>query len=164
MKNKTFYFALTLLLAGSVVFWGWMFQQPSDDSLPVSVAEDEPVEITMYHGEGCMCCVRWADYLEQEGFLVTDKLVDDLYEIKQEYGVSGRLSSCHTAIVDGYVVEGHVPAEDIRRLLAEQPDAAGIAVPGMPPSAPGMDAPVSREYQVLLFDREGNLSVYAVHD
>jgi hypothetical protein len=92
-----------------------------------------------------------------------DELVDDLHAVKREKGVPGQLSSCHTAIVDGYVVEGHVPAEDILRLLEERPDAIGISVPGMPPNAPGMDAPITREYQVILFDADGNLSVYATH-
>lgn len=160
MNNKTFYIIIAIVLAASILFWGFIFQDRP--VFETEVSEDEII-ITMFHGEGCMCCVRWAEYLEEKGFTVVDELVDDLHKIKREKGIPGQLSSCHTAIVDGYVVEGHVPAEDILRLLSERPEATGISVPGMPPNAPGMDAPITREYQTILFDGEGNITVFATH-
>jgi hypothetical protein len=163
MRTKPFYIVITAVIAASVLFWGFMFQDRSvTENGKASIFEGE-ITITMYHGEGCMCCVRWAEYLEENGVTVIEELVPDLHKIKREKGVPGQLSSCHTAIVDGYVVEGHVPVEDIRRLLSERPDATGISVPGMPPNAPGMDQPVKREYQTVLFDSE-NMSIYAVHE
>jgi hypothetical protein len=165
MNNRLFPLLIFVLVAGSFAFWAWMFQTPEEQQPAQASAEtyEGEITLTMYHGEGCQCCVRWADYLEENGVTVIDKLVDDPNEIKREKGVPGQLSSCHTAIVDGYVVEGHVPVEDIRRLLAERPDAIGISVPGMPPNAPGMDQPVDREYQSVIFDRE-NISVFNVHN
>lgn len=162
MKNKPFYITLALLVAASIAFWIYMFQgNPAPETAELYEGE---ITLTMYHGEGCACCLKWAEYLENNGVTVIEELVEDPSEIKRNKGVPARLSSCHTAIVDGYVVEGHVPVEDIRRLLAERPDAIGISAPGMPPSAPGMDAPFSREYQIVLFDKEENMSVYATHN
>lgn len=165
MNNRIFYLTVALLVVGSIVFWYNMFQdqRPAVENNVQTELYEGDITLTMYHGEGCECCVRWADYLEDHGVTVVDKLVDNPHEIKRGKGVPGELSSCHTAIVDGYVVEGHVPIEDIRRLLAERPDAIGISVPGMPPSAPGMDAPVSRPYQTVLFGESG-MSVFAEHE
>ena len=83
--------------------------------------------------------------------------------VKQQGGVPRAASSCHTAFVDGYVVEGHVPAEDVKRMLKERPDISGIAVPGMPMGSPGMEGPNPQPYDVLAFDEDGNLSHYASH-
>lgn len=162
MNNKLFYSGIAILLTASIAFWAYMFQ----DSPSPEITEhfEGEITLTMYHGEGCACCLKWADYLEKNGVTVIEELVDDPYQIKREKGVPTRLSSCHTAVVDGYVVEGHVPVEDIRRLLAERPDAIGISAPGMPPSAPGMDAPFSREYQVVIFDESEKMYVYSTHN
>ncbi len=164
MKNKPFYVSAAVLILVSVIFWVTVFQQGGESTQHSAMLYEGDITLTMYHGEGCMCCVRWADYLEKQGFTVIDEIVDDPHEIKREKGVPYQLSSCHTAIVEGYVVEGHVPAEDIRRLLAERPDAIGISVPGMPPNAPGMDQPVEREYQTVLFDRNQNMYIYNTHN
>lgn len=171
MNNKSFYLLAAILVVATIAFWAFMFQGTSDSAVEETAAvqnevteiNNEEITLTMYHGEGCMCCERWADYLKDQGVTVEDKLLDDPHSIKNENNIPPRLRSCHTAIVDGYVVEGHVPLEDIRRMLSEQPDAIGISVPGMPPNAPGMDQPVDREYQVVLFD-EADLSVYAIHN
>lgn len=167
MKNKSFILLTAVLILASVAFWGYMFTGNSDltpeAESPGTELYDGEITLTMYHGEGCMCCVRWADYLKENGVTVTDELLDDPHSIKDEKNIPPRLRSCHTAIVDEYVVEGHVPVEDIRRMLAERPDAIGISAPGMPANAPGMDQNVDREYQVILFDEE-NMSVYAVHN
>ena len=87
----------------------------------------------------------------------------DVRPIKAEHDVPGRLASCHTALVDGYVIEGHVPAEDIERLLTERPDVAGISVPGMPVGSPGMEGPNPQEFAVISFDDDGEMKVFAIH-
>jgi hypothetical protein len=89
--------------------------------------------------------------------------VADVSPLKGEHGVPGRVTSCHTALVDGYVVEGHVPAEDIERLLDERPDIAGISVPGMPVGSPGMEGPNPKGFAVISFDDDGELAVFSEH-
>lgn len=118
-------------------------------------------EIEIYKSPYCGCCSQWAAQLRTNGFRVAVRNINDLGPIKAANNVSPELASCHTAIVDGYVVEGHVPVDLIRRLLAERPDAIGIAVPGMPSSAPGMDQPTGEPYTVVIFDKDGRTSVYA---
>lgn len=118
-------------------------------------------EVEVYKSPYCGCCSQWVKHLEASGFRVTVRNVADMEPVRAAHGVSPALASCHTALVDGYVVEGHVPADVIRRLLAERPDAAGIAVPGMPSSAPGMDLPTGERYDVLIFDKNGRSGVYA---
>lgn len=94
--------------------------------------------ITVYKTPNCGCCVKWVEYLRKEGFEVKAINRDDLAPIKQRAGVPQTMSACHTALVDGYVIEGHVPAQAIRRLLQERPNTVGLAVPGMPANSPGM--------------------------
>jgi hypothetical protein len=89
--------------------------------------------------------------------------VEDLSWVKKEHGVPTRLAACHTALVDGYVVEGHVPVEDVLRLLAERPDVIGIAVPRMPIGSPGMEGPNPEPYEVLAFGRDGSTRTFASH-
>ena len=116
--------------------------------------------ITVYKDAGCGCCVAWVDHLKANGFAVTVHDVRDVTPHKQKLGVPERLASCHTAIVDGYTLEGHVPATEIRRLLTERPKAKGLAVPGMPQGAPGMETGKLDPYNVLLFDTNGTTTVY----
>jgi hypothetical protein len=120
--------------------------------------------VLVYKTESCGCCNAWVDHLRAAGFTVDARDVADLMSIKRDAGVPASHASCHTALVDGYVVEGHVPADQIERLLAERPRIAGIAVPGMPVGSPGMDGPGARPYQVLAFDRQGVNTVYATVD
>jgi hypothetical protein len=123
---------------------------------------EEATVVKVYKTPTCGCCVKWIDHLEQAGFSVESETLDNVTPIKAANGVPPRLESCHTAIVDGYVVEGHVPADIISRLLAEKPDIAGVAVPGMPVGSPGMEMGGRKDpYQVVSFDDEGNLAVYA---
>ncbi|PKD42481.1 DUF411 domain-containing protein [Rhodohalobacter barkolensis] len=165
MKNKLFYSVIALIVLASAVFWGYMFQSTEAEQPESETPDyfDGSFELTMYHAEGCECCVEWAKYLENNGVDVTSELVEDLHEMKREKGVPGQLSSCHTAIADGYVIEGHVPIEDIRQLLAERPAVIGVSVPGMPPNSPGMDQPVENTYQSVIFDKE-NMYIYNTHN
>lgn len=113
---------------------------------PMTVAKDP----------NCGCCGAWVDYLRAAGFPVTVAERADMEQVKARLGVPDDLASCHTAEIGGYVIEGHVPESAIRRLLAERPAAIGLAVPGMPQSAPGMDVPGARDaYDVILFGATG---------
>jgi len=99
--------------------------------------------------------------MRRNGFKVTVNMIEDVYPIKDKAGVPDGMESCHTAFVSGYAVEGHVPAENIKKILAERPEIKGLAVPGMPSSAPGMDSPDDKPYTVYSFDTKGALKVYA---
>lgn len=124
-----------------------------------------PVAVTVYKNAQCGCCKNWVEHLRKEGFKVTARDVDDLAAIKRKLGVPASLSSCHSAIVGSYVVEGHVPAADIRKLLAEKPKVAGIGVPGMPMGSPGMEMPgmPADKYDVMAFAKDGKQRVFASH-
>ena len=119
--------------------------------------------ITVYKSPTCGCCTEWADHLRKNGFAVETVDSLDLSRIKAMSGVKPELASCHTAFVNGYVIEGHVPADDITRLLAEKPDARVLTVPGMPAGSPGMESPTPEHYQVLLIDKAGKTTVFATH-
>lgn len=119
--------------------------------------------ITVYKDPNCGCCKNWIAYLAKHGYTVVAKDTPDMTEIKHSLGVPAGLTACHTGVVNGYIVEGHVSAEDIDRLLAQKPTIAGLAVPGMPMSSPGMDGPRTEGYKVLAFDKTGKTQVFASH-
>lgn len=128
----------------------------------VGKAEEEP-PIHVVKGRGCECCEAWVGYLREQGFTVTDEISMGtlLIRYKMDLGLPAKVFSCHTGTIDGYALEGHVPAADIRRLIEERPDAVGLAVPGMPYGSPGMGSEDSRDaYDVLLVQRDGSFSVY----
>jgi hypothetical protein len=116
--------------------------------------------ITVYKSETCGCCEDWVTHMEASGFEVTVVNRDNLAPVKAMAGVKPELASCHTGLVDGYVIEGHVPAADVKRLLEQKPAVRGLTIPGMPQSAPGMDIPGS-PYEVLSFDNQGNSAVFS---
>lgn len=120
-------------------------------------------EVTVYKSPTCGCCKQWVTHLRDHGFTVKATDVSDVDPYKRKHGLPRRLGSCHTALVDGYVIEGHVPADDIKRLLTERPNVKGLAVPGMPMGSPGMEGPRKDPYAVLSFDAQGNSRVYARH-
>jgi hypothetical protein len=118
-------------------------------------------EITVYKTPTCGCCGLWVAHLRENGFRVKVNEVESTAEYQTRYGVAPALRSCHTAVVNGYTIEGHVPASEIHRLLKERPKAKGLAVPGMPLGSPGMEAGERRSaYSVLLFDADGKTTVY----
>lgn len=125
-----------------------------------TVAADMP-SIVVYKTASCGCCNGWVEHLREAGFTVDARDVRDLMTVKRDGGVPVQMSSCHTAIVDGYVVEGHVPAEHVARMVEERPDIAGIAVPGMPIGSPGMEGANPEPYQVLTFGHDGTAGVFA---
>ncbi len=111
--------------------------------------------------EGCGCCDLWAEHLRKNGFSVSVRAVPDLAPVRKKYGMVKDFDTCHTALVEGYVIDGHVPAADIHRLLRSKLKVAGLVVPGMPAGSPGMEGPRSEPYDVFTFDRNGALQVYA---
>ena len=120
-----------------------------------------PVRMVVYKTPTCGCCRSWVDHVQQAGFQVEVHDMADVQPVKSEHGLPQHLASCHTAIVDGYVIEGHVPADVIRRLLRERPQVAGIAVPQMPAGSPGMEMGGRKDpYDIIAFARNGTVSVY----
>lgn len=121
--------------------------------------------VVVYKSPTCGCCGDWIEHMREAGFEVVAHDVGDLEPIKEQSGVGAALRSCHTATVGGYVLEGHVPAEQVRRLLAERPEILGLAVPGMPIGSPGMDEGYDRstweDYDVVAFSENGSTDVYA---
>lgn len=128
-----------------------------------AVAQDAAPLVTVYKNPTCECCAEWAVYLRQNGFRVNIKDRENVTEIKIKHGVPTQLSSCHSALVGGYVLEGHVPADVIQQLLRERPKVIGLAVPGMPAGVPGMPpaGPDREPYHVIAFNKQGEHHVYA---
>ena len=116
--------------------------------------------LTVYKSPTCGCCEDWISHMQESGFEVKAIDRDNMQPIKKQAGVKPELASCHTALIDGYVIEGHVPAADVRQLLVQKPAVRGLTIPGMPQSAPGMDIPGS-PYEVLSFDKAGNTAVFS---
>lgn len=131
--------------------------------LLVSCRSADPGTITVYKSPTCGCCGKWIEHLEAGGFAVEAIDVANVGQIKKKHGVPAELSSCHTALVDGYVIEGHVPAEDVKRLLEERPEIVGLAVPEMPIGSPGMEGPNPEPYEVIAFIEQGSSYPYATH-
>lgn len=120
--------------------------------------------IVVYKDRHCDCCERWVQYLEANRFVVRVENVDNLGEVKQRFGIPREKDACHTGTIEGYFIEGHVPAEDIKRLIRTRPDAKGLLVPGMPIGSPGMEqGKMLQPYDVLLMDRAGKWTVFAHH-
>lgn len=140
-------------------------ETPAAESATASAPTDQELPtVLVYKTPTCGCCNGWVEHLEEAGFTVDARDVRDIMTVKRDAGVPVSMSSCHTAIVDGYVVEGHVPAEQIERLLADRPEVAGIAVPGMPVGSPGMEGPNAQPYRVLSFTHDGGAGVFAEVD
>jgi hypothetical protein len=120
-------------------------------------------EFTVYKSPSCGCCANWVTHLRTNGHDVSTKNIENLDLIKKMAGVPEHLHSCHTAMVDGYIIEGHVPASDINRLLAERPKARGLSAPGMPSGSPGMEGGTPEKYNVMLFKTDGTETIFAKH-
>lgn len=121
----------------------------------------KPIDIVVHRSPTCTCCGKWLAHLKQNNFNVKDIVTGDVQVIKDKYGVTRELASCHTALVGGYVIEGHVPAEDIKTLLKTKPKVIGITVPGMVNGSPGMEMGAKKDpYKVLSFDSENRVKVF----
>ena len=123
---------------------------------------DERYEITVYRSATCGCCKGWIAHLEEHNFEVKDVSVDNVNSYKQSLNVPPKAASCHTAVVNGVVIEGHVPAQDIKRLLSSEHDIRLLAVPAMPSGTPGMDMPGApkQDFKVYAVSNEGDASIY----
>lgn len=130
---------------------------------PLAGFADKP-KAMVYKSPTCGCCSKWIEHLEANGFEVSSKDVPNVTPVKQINGVPRQMASCHTALIDGYFVEGHVPAKDIKRLLEERPEIAGLAVPKMPIGSPGMEGPNPETYHVYAVDKKGQPTVFATHE
>lgn len=128
-----------------------------------SAALAQATVVEVFKSPHCGCCGKWVDHLRQSGFEVKTHDVDDVSAARQKLGMPDRLGSCHSAKVGGYVVEGHVPAADIKQLLKEKPKALGLSVPSMPPGSPGMESAKPIPYQTLLVQSDGSTRVFAQH-
>jgi hypothetical protein len=148
--------AIGLAVAGAIV----SLVSAGTAATPVN-SSAKPVAIKVYKTPQCGCCKAWVKHLRDNGFQVETMDMPDLTLVKQKYGVKPALEACHTAVVNGYVVEGHVPADVIVKFLRERPAVTGIAVPGMPMGSPGMEGGSKQSYNVLTFDRAGHTRVYA---
>ena len=132
---------------------------------PASAADTVP-SIEVWKSATCKCCGAWVKHLEADGFTVKVNAAEPstLASLKRQAGIGDRLASCHTAMIDGYVIEGHVPGTEIKRLVAERPEAIGLAVPGMPVGSPGIEQGAEFEpYDVLLIKKDGSTEIFASH-
>jgi hypothetical protein len=153
MSKKAIGLLLSAIVLGTVIVFS-VQNPPTADA-----------QIVNYKSESCGCCTMWQDHLIENAYTVEGVNVDRMDLKKDELGVPQNLRSCHTAVVEGYIVEGHVPAREIQRLLLEKPDAKGLAVPGMPINSPGMEvegAP-NDPYDVIVFYEGGRQEVYALY-
>ena len=131
-------------------------------AIPLSIADESRSEITVYKSPTCGCCSKWVTYLEDNDYPVKAFDTSSMDEVKAKLGLTdNRLKSCHTAVVEGYIVEGHVPVSDIERLLKEKPEIKGLTAPGMPMNSPGMASIEPQGYDVYSFDRQGNIEIYS---
>lgn len=137
---------------------------PSAES-KAAVTAPTLARVVVHKSPYCGCCGLWIEHMREAGFAVEVRNVDNLNPIKQRVGVPAAKRSCHTAQVGNYFIEGHVPAEDVKRLLVEQPDARGLVVPGMPKGSPGMEVPDGSidAYTVELVANDGSTSAFARH-
>jgi hypothetical protein len=142
---------IAFLLAGGLGLW----THPG-------LAADSPA-VQVFKSPTCGCCAAWVRHLKDNGFTVTVTDRADMAPVKAEYRIPPQLSSCHTAVVDGYVIEGHVPASDIVKLLKERPKIRGLVVPGMPMGSPGMEGPDPEAYDTLALDANGATTVFTTH-
>jgi hypothetical protein len=152
----------TLLLAIALAAAGCS-RQPNPDSRVAlaDAAASAGDTVVVYKSPTCGCCTAWVDHMREHGFTVVTHDTTDLEPIKRQLGVPAGRVSCHTATVRGYTIEGHVPADLIRKLIDEKSRFAGLAVPGMPMGSPGMEGILKQEYDVFAFDRDGRVEVYA---
>ncbi len=157
-----------LLIVGGTGLGAYIVMAPASvqyqaitDTLP-----PETRQITAYRSPTCGCCGAWVNHMQAQGFQVQDNIVEDMEGVKRGHNVPEGLASCHTAIANGYVIEGHIPAADVKRLLTEKPDdVVGIAVPGMPIGSPGMESGNIKEpYTVFTFNQAGQTTVFAEHN
>lgn len=140
----------------------WLLVLASLVAMPAIGQGQKPL-VEVWRSPSCGCCEQWVKHLQKNGFPTKVNSVEDTAEIRRKLGMPAELGSCHTAKVGAYTIEGHVPASDIQRLLAQKPKARGLTAPGMPAGSPGMDVPGSPPYDILLVKQDGTTELYARH-
>ena len=159
---RTLRTALTLVGATLLIGLDPASAVANHDHAPQQAAAGQGPTMTVFKSPSCGCCKDWVDHARKHGFKVVARDIADVNPTKKAHGVPEGLYSCHTALVGGYVIEGHVPADLVQKLLKERPKGvAGLAVPGMPMGSPGMEGPIKQRYDVLTFDKLGRTAVYA---
>lgn len=156
MKNKITISIFALLIAVGGI---WIISSISDQRIEID-PELALASATAFYDPYCGCCVEHINYMERMGFDVDRKSITDVQRVKVEKGVPSDLFSCHTTIIDGYVVEGHMPMEAIQRLLDERPDIKGISLPGMPSGSPGMPGMKRGEFNIHQIHHDGSTSIF----
>lgn len=147
-------YMFTLLFTLSTVMGGLFYYSKTSE------INTKPDQIVVYQSRTCGCCKKWVSHLEDNGFKVKSELLNDVTDIKLKMNLPLKLASCHTAVVNGYIVEGHVPASAVKKLLSEKPSVRGISVPGMPMGSPGMEGSYKEAYDVIAFGMDGNEKVF----
>lgn len=152
MTYRLFLFSLLLLPLTAI----------SSEWDAAKLALNKPTEITVYRDANCQCCHKWIEHLQKHNFQIDDQIRNDMTTVKQQLGLPVKMASCHTAVVDGYLIEGHVPADDIKQLLADHPaDIKGLSVPQMPVGTPGMEMGERKDpFVVFSFDKDDNFKIY----
>ena len=149
---------IRILLILAVALPAWAEESVWDKPTPALQA---PAEMTVYRSPTCSCCGKWIDHMKKHGFIIKDIKSDEMDKIKRKLGVPKELESCHTAEVDGRLVEGHVPAGDVKKMLQTKSKILGLAAPGMPAGSPGMEMGGKKDkFSVIAFDKDGNADVF----
>jgi len=154
--------AILLITSALQCFFPLLTQAEEITTAHISETAFHGTKVKMYKSPNCDCCAAWAKHLQKFGYQVTTHKRDDMDVVKTTYGVSSKNSSCHTALIEGYVIEGHVPAEDVNRLLRERPNIVGLTAPGMPMHSPGMQAANKKPhgYDVLAWMQDGQVTIF----
>jgi hypothetical protein len=153
MKPRFLFFLLPSVLFSGAAFAG-VWDKPTPEL-------GHPTAMTVYRSPSCGCCGKWIERMKKQGFVVKEIQDENMEAVKRKLGVPKELESCHTAEVEGYLVEGHTPAADVKKMLLAKPKALGLATPGMPMGSPGMEMGDRRDkFSVLIFDRQGNVDKF----
>jgi hypothetical protein len=159
MMNMQNYIRLAVTLIASLLLAACNGDYPDTDTVSQTAGDNKTMVV--YHDPSCGCCTKWIEHMEKSGFNVRDIRTTNMDAVKEWLHVPNHLMSCHTAIIGGYVIEGHVPAVDVKRLLEQRPDVQGLSVPGMPMGSPGMEYQGREQpYNVLLFNAAGDAAIY----
>lgn len=158
--SKRFSIAAVVVPVGSLALAFFLVLRNAGDTLATTEGK---THVVVYKNPQCGCCGKWVKHMQDGGFAVEVRDMPDVDAIRTKLGVPAALGSCHTATVNGYVIEGHVPASDIQRLLSDKTPVAGLAVPGMPEGSPGMEGSHPQAYNVLAFSTSGRTEIFATH-
>lgn len=152
---------MALILAIFMVLVGLPASVHANPLTPQTPLNADSLQMTVYRSPYCGCCEGWIDHLKQQGFQINDIKTEEIEAIKQKYHVPDSLTSCHTGLINGYVIEGHVPGDDIQRFLKEKPNTIGLTVPQMPVGTPGMEMGNKKDpFSVLAFNKKGEVEVF----